>query len=84
MKLIKPYTRIRLSFISDELNIDETEVESLLTALVLDEAVRGRIDQVHGVLLLDPQSEDAAKYANLRNWTNRISSLHHNLAAQVS
>lgn len=36
IKLIKPYTRIRIPFISRELNIDVTEVENLLVSCILD------------------------------------------------
>jgi COP9 signalosome complex subunit 2 len=36
VKLIKPYTKIHIPFIAKELNIDETEVESLLVACILD------------------------------------------------
>lgn len=46
IKLIKPYTRIHIPFISTELNIDPQEVESLLVSCILDNTIRGRIDQV--------------------------------------
>ena len=46
IKLIKPYTRINITFISGELNIDPADVESLLVSCILDNTVRGRIDQV--------------------------------------
>jgi len=36
IKLIKPYTRIHIPFISKELNIDANEVESLLVSCILD------------------------------------------------
>ena len=47
IKLIKPYTRIEVGFISKELNITPAEVESLLVSLILDNKVNGRIDQVN-------------------------------------
>ena len=46
IKLIKPYTRINIKFISGELNIDPTDVESLLVSCILDSTINGRIDQV--------------------------------------
>ena len=48
IKLIKPYTRINIKFISGELNIDPTDVESLLVSCILDSTINGRIDQVSG------------------------------------
>jgi COP9 signalosome complex subunit 2 len=46
LKLIRPYTRIRIPFISKELNIPEGDVEALLISLILDNRVVGHIDQV--------------------------------------
>jgi hypothetical protein len=39
IKLIKPYTRIQIPFISTELNIDVSEVENLLVSCILDKYV---------------------------------------------
>ena len=49
IKLIKPYTRITIKFISGELNIDPHDVESLLVSCILDDTITGRIDQVRTV-----------------------------------
>ena len=46
IKLIKPYTRIQIQFISGELNIETGDVESLLVSCILDSTISGRIDQV--------------------------------------
>ena len=46
IKLIKPYTRINIKFISGELNIEPSDVESLLVSCILDSTINGRIDQV--------------------------------------
>ena len=46
IKLIKPYTRIKIGFISGELNIEPSDVESLLVSCILDTTIYGRIDQV--------------------------------------
>ncbi|KAI1235127.1 hypothetical protein IHE44_0002759 [Lamprotornis superbus] len=55
IKLIKPYTRIHIPFISKELNIDVADVESLLVQCILDNTIHGRIDQVNQLLELDHQ-----------------------------
>lgn len=39
IKLIRPYTRIAIPFISTELNIEPAEVESLLVSCILDRYV---------------------------------------------
>ena len=53
LKLIKPYTRIDIAFISKELNIQSTDVENLLVSLILDKKIVGSIDDVNGRLELN-------------------------------
>jgi COP9 signalosome complex subunit 2 len=55
VKLIKPYTKIRIEFIAQELNIQMDDVESLLISCILDQTITGKIDQVNHVLELDQQ-----------------------------
>jgi COP9 signalosome complex subunit 2 len=51
-RVIKPYTRISLQAIAEELNnIPVEDVENLLVGLILDNSLDGRIDQVSGILL---------------------------------
>jgi COP9 signalosome complex subunit 2 len=45
--LIRPYTRLELSFLAKQLNVDKAEVEELLIGLILEGKVEGRIDQVN-------------------------------------
>ena len=61
LQIITPYTRIRIAFIADELNISAPEVEQLLVALILDGQIDGHIDQMQQLLLLRQTSEDVKK-----------------------
>jgi len=61
IKVIGPYERISLKAIARELNgIPPEDVESLLVALILDGRLKGRIDQVDGVLLKNPEAGSSA------------------------
>lgn len=51
--IIKPYTRLSLEYLSRTLNITREEVEGLVVGLILDEKIKGRIDQVEGVIVLE-------------------------------
>ena len=53
LKLIQPYTRIRIPFVSQQLNIPEHDVEQLLVSLILDNRITGHIDQVQQAYLLN-------------------------------
>jgi COP9 signalosome complex subunit 2 len=57
IKVIGPYERISLKAIARELNgIPTEDVESLLVRAILDGRLNGRIDQVDGVLLKNPEA----------------------------
>lgn len=53
LKILTPYTKIRIPFLSSELNITAKEVEDLMVGLILDNKIRGRIDQINQLLELD-------------------------------
>eukprot|EP01137_Pigoraptor_chileana_P015100 Opistho-2@70619 len=76
LRLIRPYTRIRLPFISRELNIPAEDVQSLLVSLILDHSVRGHIDQVNGLLVLDSASDTAGKYKAMAAWSKELAQLN--------
>lgn len=85
IKLIKPYTKIHIPFIAKELNIDATEVENLLVACILDNTIRGRIDQVNQVLELESnvQSNAAPRYTALQKWGEQLTNLHASIVSKI-
>ncbi|KAF2363782.1 Proteasome component (PCI) domain [Trinorchestia longiramus] len=88
VKLIKPYTRIYIPFISRELNIDTSDVEALLVQCILDNTIEGRIDEVAQVLevrsAVATAHQGSSRYAALDRWTHQIYHLHSALAAKIS
>ena len=75
LKVIAPYTRIRISFIAGELNISDVEVEALLIALILDNYIDGHIDQLSQLLVLTDKADDAMKYAAVDAWSAQLLAL---------
>ncbi|KJA28457.1 hypothetical protein HYPSUDRAFT_33858 [Hypholoma sublateritium FD-334 SS-4] len=75
--LIKPYTRLELSFLAKQLNVDIQEVEELLIGLILEGKVDGLIDQVGMRLELDrKQSLEKKRYHALGKWTEALEAVH--------
>ncbi|KAF8899159.1 PCI domain-containing protein [Infundibulicybe gibba] len=75
--LIKPYTRLELSFLARQLNVEIGEVEELLIGLILEGTVEGRIDQVGMRLELDrKQSLEKKRYSALQKWTETLEIVH--------
>jgi len=83
--LIKPYTRIRIHFISQELNIPVQDVENLLVSLILDNKINGFIDQINQLLLLNQTSQHsgAVRYAALDKWSKQLKSLQQTTTNKV-
>lgn len=76
LKLIRPYTRIRIPFISAELNVPEADVEALLVSLILDARVAGHIDQVNQILQLADRSKGQRTYAGLEKSLTQLRSIY--------
>jgi len=76
LKLIQPYTRVRIPFISAKLNIPEKDVEQLLVSLILDNRIQGYIDQVNQLLEVGSRSQGTRKYTALDKWAQQLKSMH--------
>eukprot|EP00798_Chlamydomonas_sp_ICE-L_P021235 gene21235-28151_t len=76
LHLIQPYTRVRLPFISQKLNIPEKDVEQLLVSLILDGRVAGYIDQVNQLLEVGDRSAGMKKYTALDKWASQLDTIH--------
>ncbi|CAL6341435.1 unnamed protein product [Bathycoccus prasinos] len=56
LKTVRPYSKVKLPHLSEELNIPEKELESLLVNLVLDDVLDAKINQVTGMLEINRES----------------------------
>lgn len=50
LKLIAPYTRMKLSWIANQLRISEPEVQDILSFLIIDGKIKGSVNQQAGLL----------------------------------
>ena len=57
VKLISPYSRIELSHLSKKLQVSEEIVEHKLCEMILDQKLRGSINQDQGILILFPDEK---------------------------
>ncbi|WKX92388.1 hypothetical protein Q1695_010427 [Nippostrongylus brasiliensis] len=57
LRLIKPYTRIRLQYLSQQLRVSIAEVKRLLVDTILDENLPARIDEIDNILYVKPPGE---------------------------
>ncbi|KFX89733.1 hypothetical protein O988_08530 [Pseudogymnoascus sp. VKM F-3808] len=75
LKLIAPYTRFRLSFISKQLKISIPEVQDILGFLIVDKKVRGRINQHEGTMEMD-DTDDEERLQAMQKWSTAVTSLY--------
>ena len=74
LKLVAPYTRFTLSFVSAQLKITLPEVQDILGFLIVDKRLRGRINQQDGTVEVE-SSSDMDRVTAVREWSSAIGSL---------
>jgi len=84
LKVITPYTRIRIPFISSELNITAAEVEELLVQLILDGQVDGHIDQLQQLLLLNAKAADSKRFDVIHRWSTQLATLQQSVFSKLN
>lgn len=84
LHLIQPYTRVRIPFISQKLNIPEADVEQLLVTLILDGRLSGHIDQVNQLLEVGDKTAGSRKYSGMDKWAAQLASLHSAILNKLS
>ncbi|KIW38181.1 COP9 signalosome complex subunit 2 [Exophiala oligosperma] len=72
LKLIAPYTRFTLQFISKHVKIPVSEVQDILGVLIVDKKLRAKINQDDGTVEVDTSAEDTVRLAKLCDWTSAI------------
>lgn len=77
LKLIAPYTRFSLQFISKHIKIPVSEVQDILGVLIVDKKLNAKINQENGTVIVDSTStnKDTDHLQRLREWTTAVESL---------
>jgi hypothetical protein len=58
LDIISSYSRIRLNYISNELNIEVYEIEIIIAQLILDKQVFGNLNQIKGTFDVSSEKND--------------------------
>lgn len=75
LKLITPYTRMRISWVAQKLSISEAEVQDIMGFLVMDGRIAGKINQQTGVLDIDTD-RDAGRREAIINLSSAIGEMY--------
>lgn len=79
--MLRPYQRVTLKYIGQELNLSQTEVEILLIDLISSNKLKALLDQPQGLLLLENNQISAVQEPILQ-WMNTIEMLGKNMVDQ--
>ncbi|KAJ4286109.1 hypothetical protein N0V90_013458 [Kalmusia sp. IMI 367209] len=74
VKLVAPYTRFTLAFISKQLKISLSEVQDIVGYLIVDKRLRGKINQQTGTVEIE-SSTDMDRVQAMEEWSAAIGSL---------
>jgi len=74
VKLIAPYTRMRLGWIAKRLRISEPEVQDIVSYLIVDGRVQGRIDEHNSTFEIESRG-DAAHLTAIQSLSDSVGSL---------
>lgn len=74
VKLVAPYTRFTLAFISKQLKISLPEVQDIVGFLIVDKSLRGKINQKTGTVEIE-SSTDMQRVQAIEEWSAAIGSL---------
>ncbi|KAI2472287.1 PCI-domain-containing protein [Annulohypoxylon bovei var. microspora] len=75
VKLIAPYTRMKLEWIARQLKISEIEVQDILGFLIVDSKIKGKIDQQSGILEIESDG-DAERVQAMDSWAGALAGLY--------
>ena len=87
LNVLKPYKRVKMQFLADQLHIESERVENILIAMILDRKIEGvRIDQIHGVVVLEGAgaSQQEKKLQSISKWASSLDELSGGFQAKLS
>lgn len=74
LKLIAPYTRFSLQFISKHIKVSVPEVLDILSFLILDKKLNAKIDQDNGTVVVESAS-DVERLRAVGEWSSALRNL---------
>lgn len=78
VKLIAPYTRMKLAWIARQLKIPVAEVQDILGFLIVDGKIMGKIDQQLGILEIESDA-DADRVKAIESWATALSGMYNTI-----
>ena len=87
--MTRPYNKVKLSFLAEELSLTLEDIESLLVDMILDQRLMANIDQINGHLILLGKTSGESSVENktlrsLATWAETLGNVTINLANKIA
>ena len=74
---VKPYKTVSLDFLCKELTLPKEDICGLLSELILEEKIKGEIDQLNGFLEMSQSGQGTInRHGEIRKWAGSLTSVH--------
>jgi len=83
VKMLIPYTVVKIPFMSFELNITDNEVETLLVSLILDGKLKGHIDQTEKLFVKAQTTASDKHFQSVDKWISAVDKLSNRVMERV-
>jgi len=81
--ILKPYRKVKLKWLSEQLYYDMSQTEQLLIGMILDQSILARINQVDQTLEIR-KSKSTVVYNQLKLWMSALNLRQQSLCSQIS
>lgn len=83
INLVKPYKKVTIQYLGEELQLPQSEIESLLVDLVIDNKLDGLINQPEGYLAMNSRDQ-STKRNPLSRWMDSLTAIGNELVDQYN
>ena len=84
LKVIEPYNRVQITFLSDTLRLPADAIEARLSQMILDKKLRGIVDQQHACLVVFEEEHPVTIYADALTTLDALDKLVNSLFDKVN
>ena len=72
LNLVRPYHKVTLQFLGNELSLSDSEIESLLVDMILDNRINAQIDQTTDYVIIKNNNSNNERHEALIKWADSL------------
>ena len=81
---VKPYKTVSIEYLAKQLSLPKEDICALLSELILEEKIKGQIDQLNGFLEITQNSQETVnRHSELRKWASSLGQVNSQLMKKL-